>query len=48
VVHIIFTELERVNVGLGGLVVACLLLDSRFAGLNPAKDDETFKGDKTP
>jgi hypothetical protein len=36
------------NVALGGLVVTCLPLDSRFAGSNPAEDDGISKGDKNP
>jgi hypothetical protein len=35
-------------VALGGLVVACLTVDPRFAGSNPAEDDGFFKGDKNP
>jgi hypothetical protein len=31
---------------LGSLVLACLPLDPRFAGSNPAEDDGIFKGDK--
>ena len=31
------------SVGLGGLGVMYSLLDSRFAGLNPAEVDEFFK-----
>jgi hypothetical protein len=33
-------------VALGGIVVACLPLDPRFGGSNPAKNDGIFKGDK--
>jgi hypothetical protein len=36
------------GVALGSLVVACLPLDLRFAGSNPAEDDGFFKGDKNP
>jgi hypothetical protein len=44
-VHLIITT---VIATLGGLVVACLTLDPRFAGSNPAEDDEIFKDDKNP
>jgi hypothetical protein len=30
---------EYYSVALGGLVVACLPLDPKFAGSNPAEDD---------
>jgi hypothetical protein len=37
-VHIISNLINK-KVALGGLVVACLPLDARFAGSNLAKDD---------
>jgi hypothetical protein len=37
--HYLFLLITLSVVALGGLVVACLPLDPRFAGSNPAEDD---------
>jgi hypothetical protein len=34
------------QVALGGLMVACVPVDPRFSGLNPAKDNEFLKAIK--
>jgi hypothetical protein len=40
------TDLNQHKVALGGLVVACLPLDPRFAGSNPAEDDAFLRAIK--
>jgi hypothetical protein len=38
--------LKGVDITLGGLVIACLLLDLRFACLNPAEDSGFLRREK--
>jgi hypothetical protein len=44
--HVEALTLPHATVALGGLVVACLPLDPRFAGSNPAKDDGFLRENK--